>query len=433
MSTDPQPNEPSRRDSLRVLLLSCLVGIPVSLLAFAFLALLHKMGHLIWHELPDELGMGDPDWWWPIPWLALGGVLAGAAIRSLPGKGGHVPIDGLGAEPVIPRELPGILLAALACLPLGAVLGPEAPLIALGTGSALLIARAMGLRQQTGASGVVGLAGATAAVAAIFGSPLAALVLMLEMVSSKGALALRAIAPCMLAAGTGSLVFTGLGRWTGLQTVSLGLPDLSGPARPDLADLLWTVPFAIVIAVAVREVHQIGHWVADRARTRPFTAAVSAALTVAVCASAYALITDRSPAELVMSGQDELPELAAQPGSWATGALIALIAFKAIAYGVSLGALRGGPIFPALFLGAAAGTLCAELPGYGAVPALAAGMAAATAAILPMPVSSAVLVTLLLGPNAVAMSPIVLIAVVVAFISEQVIDRPHAAEPAADG
>ena len=53
---------------------------------------------------------------------------------------------------------------------------------------------------------------------------------------------------------------------------------------------------------------------------------------------------------------------------------------------------------------------------------MAAGMAAGTAAILPLPVSAAVLVTLLLGPNAAAMSPIVLIAVVVATVAERVID-----------
>lgn len=54
------------------------------------------------------------------------------------------------------------------------------------------------------------------------------------------------------------------------------------------------------------------------------------------------------------------------------------------------------------------------------VPAMAAGMATATASILPLPVSSAVL---LLGPSAHAMAPIVLIAVVVAFVSEHIVDR----------
>jgi hypothetical protein len=55
---------------------------------------------------------------------------------------------------------------------------------------------------------------------------------------------------------------------------------------------------------------------------------------------------------------------------------------------------------------------------------MAAGMAAATAAILPLPISAAVLITLLLGPDASGMAPIVLIAVVVAFVSEQIFQPP---------
>ena len=41
----------------------------------------------------------------------------------------------------MPIELPGIALAALATLAFGAVLGPEAPLIALGGGLAVLAVR----------------------------------------------------------------------------------------------------------------------------------------------------------------------------------------------------------------------------------------------------------------------------------------------------
>ena len=100
---------------------------------------------------------------------------------------------------------------------------------------------------------------------------------------------------------------------------------------------------------------------------------------------------------------------------------------------MSLGSLRGGPIFPGLFLGGAAGVMLSGLPGFGLVPAMAAGMAAATAAIMPLPVSAAVLVTLLLGTGASGMTPIVLIAVVIAFVSEQVLDRaaPSKTAPAA--
>jgi len=416
------------RGYLRLLALAGLVGVPVSLVAFGFLALLHEFTHLVWEALPDELGHDAPPWWWPAPWLTVAGVLVGAAIRFLPGRGGHVPIDGLGVGPVPPSHVPSIVLAALGGLPLGAVLGPEAPLIASGSALAILLTRRWRQEPGTSAYALIGVAGATAAIAVVFGSPIVAALFILEAIGLAGPQLARAILPCLLAAGVGALVYTGLGRWTGFEIASLSLPELSGPARPDLADLFWTVPVAVAIAFAMRQIHRIGHWVAPRAAGRPMIGSIAVALVIAACVGAYSILTGRSPVEVVLSGQDTLAPLATDPREWSIGALVALLVLKGIAYGASLGALRGGPVFPALFLGAAAGVLLSGLPGYGVVPAMAAGMAAATAAILPLPVASAVLVTLLLGTSAPAMAPIVLIAVVVAFISEHIADRPRGAQ-----
>ncbi|WP_277210059.1 chloride channel protein [Isoptericola croceus] len=414
------------RGYVGLLLLSAGVGIPVSLVAFAFLALLHAIEHAVWETLPEAAGFPTTPWWWALPWLLLGGLAVGAAIRWLPGRGGHVPVDGLALGPVPASFVPGILLAALGGLPLGAVLGPEAPLLALGSAVALLLVRPIARADDPTARALLTVAGAAAALAAIFGSPLVAAVFVLEAAGIAGPRLARVVLPCLLSSGVGALVFTGMGSWTGLEISSLALPAMDGPQRPDLADILWTVPVAILVAFAVRQVHHLGRWTKLVADRRPFVAAVVAALVVGLCAGAYALATGRSPQEVTLSGQGLLAPLATDPGSWTVLALVALLLFKSLAYGVSLGALRGGLIFPAVALGAAAGVLASGLPGYGAVPAMAAGMAAATASILPYPVSSAVLVVLLLGPHAAAMAPIVLIAVVVAFVSEQVIAKQRA-------
>ena len=409
------------REYLGLLGTACLIGIPVSLVAFGFLAALHEAEHAVWVHMPEALGYESPPWWWPIPSLAIAGVLVGSAIRFLPGVGGHVPIDGLGTTPVAPRHLPSIVCAAFAGLSLGVVLGPEAPLIALGSALPLILAYPLGVRTESQAARVLAVAGATAAVAAIFGSPLVAAVFILEAAGLAGPQMARLILPCLLSSGVGALLFTGLGQTTGLETASLGLPDLSGPPRPDVPDLLWTIPLAVVVAVVVRGTHVVGAWVAGRAATSPLRMAVVACSMIAICASAYSLLTDRSPYEVASSGQSTLGELVGNADDWTTTALVLVLVLKGLAYGVALGALRGGPVFPAVFLGAAAGVLVADLPGYGLVPALAAGMAAATAAVLPLPVSAAVLVVLLLGPNAAAMTPIVLISVVVASITEKVL------------
>src|SRR5262249_30377779 len=93
-----------------------------------------------------------------------------------------------------------------------------------------------------------------------------------------------------------------------------------------------------------------------------------------------------------------------------------LLVFKGLAWAISLGNFRGGPAFPALFLGASAGVLAAHLPGLAQTPAVAALMAAGCAATLPLPLSSLV-TTLVLVPHAgVGLPSLIVGAAVVAFV-----------------
>src|SRR3954453_11445661 len=109
-----------------LLVLSAIVGVVASLAAWCFLELVHQIQVGIYYD-------GAPDWW-PLPVLAAAGVLVAFAIVRLPGTGGHVPAYGLNAGTTRPVGLPGVMLAAVAGIGLGIVLGPEAPLIALGSG-----------------------------------------------------------------------------------------------------------------------------------------------------------------------------------------------------------------------------------------------------------------------------------------------------------
>ena len=66
---------------------------------------------------------------------------------------------------------------------------------------------------------------------------------------------------------------------------------------------------------------------------------------------------------MLFSGQDQLGPLVTSSASYTVGALLLLIACKALAYGASLSGFRGGPIFPAMFIGAAGGMAMSHLPG----------------------------------------------------------------------
>jgi H+/Cl- antiporter ClcA len=124
---------------LVLLVLAAVLGVVISFLTYWFLKLIADIQAWVFTDLPKGLGFhGEPSWWPLLP-LAVAGVIVGAAIRYLPGRGGHSPADGFKAGGVAQaNELPGIFLAALASLGLGVVVGPEAPVIALGGGLAVL-------------------------------------------------------------------------------------------------------------------------------------------------------------------------------------------------------------------------------------------------------------------------------------------------------
>jgi hypothetical protein len=68
--------------------------------------------------------------------LGVAGLPVAFAITRLPGNGGHVPAHGLQVGGNEPKMVPGVALAAFVTLSFGLVLGPEAPLIAIGAGIA---------------------------------------------------------------------------------------------------------------------------------------------------------------------------------------------------------------------------------------------------------------------------------------------------------
>lgn len=115
------------RGYVRLLLLSVVLGVPIALACFYFVSLQHELQHWVWRSLPETAGYDRAPWWWPLPALLLAGLLLAPVVTRAPGHGGHVPVHGIGGPPLGPKELPGVLFAALATLPLGVVLGPEAP------------------------------------------------------------------------------------------------------------------------------------------------------------------------------------------------------------------------------------------------------------------------------------------------------------------
>ena len=422
---------PGGRAILGLLALSAVVGLVVSLGAWCFLELTHQIQVGVYDKLPGDLGFdGGAPTWWPLPVLALAGLIVAFAIVRLPGEGGHNPAEGLKMGATQPLDLPGVMLAAIATVGLGAVLGPEAPLIALGTGLGILAVRRI---RTAGAPvvEVVAAAGSFAAIAFIFGSPLIGAILLLEA-AGLDRQKLQIVLPTgLLAAGIGSLVSIGLGQWTGLSTKDYALQTLTLPsfARPDVVDFLWTIPLAAAIAVGCMAIFTLARAVQPAVMRRAFVLIPVAGLVIAGLAIAFAQATDKDASEVLFSGQDALPGLVNGAGTWSVSALVLLLSFKGLAWSVSLAGFRGGPTFPGLYMGAAAGILASHLPGFPITPAVAVGMGAAVVAVLRLPLSAVVMATLLTSQSGVGAGPLIIVGVVTASFVAVALDRRRDPEP----
>ena len=90
---------------------------------------------------------------------------------------------------------------------------------------------------------------------------------------------------------------------------------------------------------------------------------------------------------------------------------------KGLAWGVSLGSFRGGPTFPAIYLGAAGGIAASHLPGMSITPGVAVGMGVMVVAFLKLPLSAIVIATALTASAGLAVGPLIIIGVVVAYLA----------------
>ena len=420
-----------------VLVLAAVVGVIASFAAWCFLELIFYMQRWVFTDIPNDLGFdhGAPLWWYP-PVLAFAGLVTALAVARLPGGGGHIPAEGLNPSPTAPIDLPGVLLAAIASIGLGLVLGPEAPLIALGGGLGFLTVQALRRDTPPELGTLLASSGTFAGLAFLFGSPIIAAVILIEAAGLGGSRLPLVLIPGLIAAGIGSLVSIGMGSWTGLSTSDIALSPLPLPAfaRPDLVDFLWTIPLAAAIAVGTFVIFRLAKEVVGLARPRPFLILPAAGLLVAGLGIAFSQTTDKGVEQVLFSGQDAVGPLVADRATWSLSALALVIGFKGLAYSVSLGTFRGGPVFPAMFLGVAAGLMAAQLPGFEVTPAVAVGLGAAVAAVLRLPLAAVVLATLLTANTGLGASPLIIVGVAVAYLTAGALSgRDEPSTAAADG
>lgn len=326
-------------------ILAALVGLA---LGTVVLELVNGGIELLWVTLPEHWGTAPA--WYVLGMLVGSGALV-FAVRRYIGDDGHSPIGGIAVSPLTPKQYVGVILAIFATLWGGAVLGPEVALVATGSMIGTVFASRFGITEKTDATKVVGL-GALGAILALFVAPLL------------------------------------------MGTMQLG----DAPTSIEVDQLAWAIGVAIVATVATAIARLVAGLVARASGSGPhLVILMSAGAIVAVCALLMQAITGETVVYVATSGEELIKEL---PLVTSVSTLVAIIVFKTVAYAVSLGSgFRGGPFFPAMFVGAAVGLLASLTVPAGPNPqaAITVGVVAAVIATAKMKWSIAIVLGAVIG------------------------------------
>lgn len=336
----------------------------------------------LWVTVPTHWGTAPA--WYVIGLLTGTGALV-YVIRRYVGDQGRPPIATIILRTLTPAQYGGIILAVLVSLWGGVVLGPEAALISTGSMVGTWCAHRCGITNAKERTTVIGL-GATGAILAL-------------VVAS---------------------------------TVNNGARLIGAPTSIDLTQLAWAIPIAITATIAVIIARVIGAFIARGVGGRPrFAILVGAGLAVAVCALLMRAITGEPVVYVATSGETLIRDL---PLLTSASTIVAIIAFKTIAYAVSLDAgFRGGPFGPAWFIGASWGLLASlMLPtGPSAQAAIVVGVVAGTIATQRMRWSIAIILGIVIGflMGTWTLVPAAVVGAVVARAIPRVADRLEPATP----
>ena len=307
------------------------------------------------------------------------------------------------------------------------MLGPEAPLIALGSAVGLAVTHFVDL--DPAHHKVLAMAGAFSAISALFGSPLSAGILLVEAGLGLGKLLIPLLIPGLVAAAVGYLIFTGFGDWGGIEQTKLSVPGLPPYEEVHPGDLLVAVVAGVLIALRRQ----------GEPRARPPGGRRGGAPGNGEAAPGRRPggRADRRRRRRARGGVPGRPLLrpGVDPGprrETSASVLAVVLVAKLLAYAICLGCgFRGGQVFPAIFIGI--GVVMFAVIAFDVSPtlAVAAGTAAGCAAVTRLLFASFVIGAILVGSAGADAVPAAILAAVAAWVTVMAIERaspPRTAE-----
>jgi chloride channel protein, CIC family len=378
------------------------LGMFGALVALAFLGVIGVGNN--WYTDSDSGWFGGRWWWVAITAAAGVGVGLLRHVLRLPEQ---IPglIADLKEEQVNPRLVPGIVAASAVSLIGGASLGPEKALGSMGGGAGTWTSRRRGLEAED--RQVNTLAGFAGAYGGLFSSTVIVVMMILEVARPGGQRLTKALVGAIVASSVSFGIYFAVAG-----AVFLDVYDVPSYRYEDW-HLLAGVALGLLAAVIVTLLVIVMKLAAGLFGRLNLPSVAKTTIGGVI----FGLVGVMLPLTM-FTGSDQLTVVIDDAGTLGVGLLVALVLGKILTFAVSQASgFVGGPIFPALFIGGAAGVVVNQV--FTGVPlglAFTCLLAAVPGSVVAAPFSMVLLAAFLTQVGALQTAPI-LIAVVTAFLA----------------
>lgn len=312
-----------------------------------------------------------------------------------------------------PRPVPGALLVSLVSLIGGFSLGPEVPTGMLAGGFATWFSERKQLAEDVKRSNVT--SGVLGAYGGLFTSPFAVLLIPLEMAHKQTKEFQGNLIIAATAAITGfSIFFAVAGREFADVLRILDLPEFHLE--------LWHLPVSVLLGLLGVLLAMIFSLILRFLRKLTSRLEKWPVLLSSVSGALLGLLGMALPLTLFL-GTNGLVTVTSQAAELGLSLVIVMVFAKMLALaGALAGAFIGGPIFPMLFVGGAAGTAINLIfPQIPLALTVSTMMAAVPSAFLPVPLGLSVIVMLIAGIPSVEAIPIFVAGLTAYFVTHALI------------
>ena len=378
------------------------LGVFGALVALVFMGVIGVGNN--WYTDSDSGWFGGR-WWW-VAITAAAGVGVGL-LRHVTRLPEQIPglIADMKEEQVNPRLVPGIVAASAVSLIGGASLGPEKALGSMGGGAGTWSSRRRGLEAED--RQVNTLAGFAGAYGGLFSSTVIVVMMVLEVARPGGQRLTKALVGTIVASSVSFGIYFAVAG-----SFFLDVYEVPSYKYEDW-HLLAGVPLGLLAAVIVTLLVIVMKLAAALFGKLKLPSVAKTTIGGVI----FGLVGVMLPLTM-FTGSDQLTVVLDDAGTLGVGLLIALVLAKILAFAVSQASgFVGGPIFPALFIGGAAGVVVNEV--FTGVPlglAFTCMLAAVPGSVVSAPFSMVLLAAFLTQVGALQTAPI-LISVVTAFLA----------------